>query len=178
MSTNSIYDAYISWLFDKVMYKEMRRSGRSYKQLLLYLHSRQFTWTLDFDANRAEDGKYLRYKFLDETGYLGEIKGACSVLEMAIALSDRINEDLFLPDPSANGAKFFWMMMENCGLDELTDDYFDEKMAENIVDIVLKRQYSSSGLGGFFPLKHPKEDQKCTELWYQMQKYIQENYSF
>ena len=179
MAAHIVYDAYICWLYDKVMFKQMKRSGRSYALLLDYLMKRKFTCKLDRDVNRAEDGKYLRYTFCEEIGIPDEeIKGSCTFLEMAVALAERINDDIFPPTPGVNGAQFFWMMMENCGLDEYIDSDFDEEKVGKIVDCILERRFSYNGSGGFFPLKHPKEDQKCVEMWYEMQQYMQENYEF
>ena len=173
-----LYNGYYRWLLDKVMYREMKQSGRSYKQLLLYLRSRKFTWLVPNDVNRAEDGKYLRVTYRMESGINGEIKGSCTFLEMCIALAIRMNDDIFSPDPTASPARWFWIMMENCGLDEFTDDNYDEHAVEKIVNRILNRRFSESGSGGFFPLRHPKENQRNTEMWYMMQNYIQENFDF
>lgn len=173
-----LYNAYFHWLLDIVMYKEMKRSGRNYSRLLRAMREKQFIWLVDNDVNRAQDGKYLRYTFKEETGIDGEIKGACNFLEMAVGLSVRMNDVIFEPDPAYKPARWFWMMMENCGLDEYTDDVFDELVVNKIMDRVLLRRYSKTGKGGFFPIKHPKQDQKEVEIWYQMQQYVMENFDY
>lgn len=172
------YDGYFRWLLDTVMFRDMKRSGRSYLYLLKQMGSIQFTWSVDSDVNRAEDGKYLRYTYAEMVGTDYEIKGACNFLEMCIALASRMNDDIFDADPTARPARWFWIMMENCGLDKYTDDNFDPLEVEQICARIIKRQYNRTGKGGLFPLKHPKEDQRKVEIWYQMQAYILENFDY
>ena len=173
-----LYNAYYRWLCDIVMYQEMKRSGRNYKKLLKAMKEKQFTVVVDNDVNRAEDGKYLRYTFYEETGIEGEIKGSCSFLEMCVGLSVRINSVIFEPDPSYKPARWFWMMMENCGLDKYTDEQFDPLVVNKVMDRVILRRYSKTGKGGLFPLKHPNKDQTEVEIWYQMQQYVMENFDY
>lgn len=173
-----LYNAYFSWLLDIVMYQEMKRSGRNYNRLLRTMRDKQFIWTVDNDVNRAQDGKYLRYTFKEETGFTDEIKGACNFLEMCIGLAVRMNDVIFEPDPSYRPARWFWMMMENCGLDKFTDEEFDPLVVNKIMDRVMLRRYSKTGKGGFFPLKYPKKDQTEVEIWYQMQQYVMENFDY
>ena len=172
------YDGYFHWLLDVVMFHDMQRSGRSYLYLLKHMKGIQFTWNVESDVNRAEDGKYLRYTYSESVGYKYEIKGACSFLEMCVALATRMNDDIFDADPTARPARWFWIMMENCGLDRYTDDVYDPIEVEKICNRIIKRQYNRTGKGGFFPLKHPKEDQRNVEIWYQMQAYILENFDY
>lgn len=172
------YNRYYSWLLDQILFKEMKRSGRSYIKLMKYLKQKQFTWIIPNDENRADDGRYLRITFRELTGEQIVIKGSCSVLEMCIALAARITEDLFEYDPRTTPAHWFWVMMENSGLDQFTDGTYDEREVERIVDMILLRRYSKTGKGGFFPLKHPNKDQREVEIWYQLQKYILENYDY
>ena len=172
------YNGYFRWLLDTVMYEEMKRSGRSYLYLLKHMRSVQFTWSIDKDVNRAEDGKYLRYTYQEISGQSGEIKGACNFLEMCIALATRMNDDIFDADPTARPARWFWIMMENCGLDRYTDEFYDEDDVDKIIERIIKRQYTRTGKGGFFPLKSVTKDQRKVEIWYQMQAYILENFDY
>ena len=36
--------------------------------------------------------------------------------------------------------------------------------------------FGNDGVGGFFPLKYPKRDQKYLEIWYQLEDFVLENY--
>ena len=174
-----LYNAYYHWLLEMVMFKELKRSGRSYKYLLNAMHKKDFTVELANDVNRYQDGKNLRILFRDISGLPGdEIKGSCTFLEMCVALANRITNDIFEHDPNSSPARWFWEMMENCGLDKYTDENFDELMVEKIMDRVIRRFYSKTGKGGFFPLKNPKKDQREVEIWYQMQSYVTENFGY
>lgn len=173
-----LYNGYFHWLLETVMYQEMKREGRSYLYLLQAMRAKTFTVVVPNDANRAEDGKHLRVKFGDISGLPGEIKGACNFLEMCIALATRINDDIFEHDINSKPARWFWLMMENCGLDKFTDDEFDDLMVNKIMDRVILRRYSKTGKGGFFPIKQPRQDQREVELWYQMQNYVIENFDY
>lgn len=173
-----LYNGYFHWLLETVMYREMKRSGRSYLYLLKAMRGKTFTWTVPNDVNRAEDGKNLRVKFSNISGLPGEIKGSCNFLEMCVALAYRINDDIFEHDLGSKPARWFWVMMENCGLDKYTDDNFDELSVNKVMDRIILRRYSKTGKGGFFPIKDPKQDQREVEIWYQMQNYIIENFDY
>ena len=174
-----LYNGYYHWLLEMVMFKEMKRSGRSYIHLLKAMHQKAFTVEVDNDVNRAMDGKNLRIMYRDISGMPGDqIKGGCTFLEMCVALANRITGDIFEHDPNYNPARWFWEMMENCGLDKYTDDNFDELMVRKIMDRIIRRHYSKTGKGGLFPLKHPKKDQREVEIWYQMQSYVTENFGY
>ena len=45
-----------------------------------------------------------------------------------------------------------------------------------ILNKIIDRGYSRRGVGGLFPLKYSKNDQRKVELWYQMHSYLIENY--
>lgn len=174
----TVYDIYYEWLMSQVMYKDMKRAGRDYSLLLECLHKAQFVPLLDKDRNRLDDGKYLRFIFGTESAYWDEIKGGCTFLEMLIGISIRINDDIFEIDDSASPARWFWMMMENCGLDKYTNDAWNEVEVVDKIGDIINRCYEFDGNGGLFPLKNPKEDQRNVEIWYQMQSYILENFRF
>jgi hypothetical protein len=45
---------------------------------------------------------------------------------------------------------------------------------EEILYALIWRTYDPDGVGGFFPLAWPKEDQTKIEIWYQMNAYAKE----
>jgi hypothetical protein len=96
----------------------------------------------------------------------------CSVLEMLIALAQRAAfED------GGTIRDWFWEMLSNAGIHmaETTDKNFDKNVAskvEFILKRVMDRRYGWNGYGGFFPLNHPKEDQRKVEIWYQLNAYL------
>jgi hypothetical protein len=75
---------------------------------------------------------------------------------------------------------WFWMMLGNAELDGFTDEAFyalrGHILVDKILNRILDRTYKRDGIGGLFPLKHPKKDQRRVELWYQMNAYLVENY--
>ena len=78
------YDEYFEWLYEFVCGERFAKEF-SFRKLLVYLHSREFTYTLNMDSNRAQDGIDLRERYYGDS----TIKGPCSVLEMMLALSIR-----------------------------------------------------------------------------------------
>lgn len=153
-----------------------------YGDLMVYLFNKQFYWTTAMDENRAEDGKALRdlYSERHPKADLSKFReDTCSVLEMMIALARRWQVDLVSDDGSEDGfADNFWAMIRNLGLDIYMNSSFSLSEVDEKVNFMLDRSYSSDGVGGIFPLKTGKNDQKKSELWYQLQAYLSENGNF
>lgn len=146
------------------------RPSPSYFFLLRALHKKEFYSFVPNDDNRAEDGKEFRRRFAN-------FDGPCSILEMMIALSDRVAQEFVDTIYEAPPEKWFWEMIDNLGLATFTDDKFLEGEGgvwpvDNILDGLLERTYDETGKGGLFPLKNPPNDQRKIEIWYQMHKYI------
>ena len=140
------------------------------------LYVKEFVWLIPNDDNRAEDGKELRYEFINEQG-IDEVDQAwldlgCSVLEMMIALARRA---AFESDDEV--VEWFWRFIFNLGLNNHTDIAYKsttEREVDNVLDTVIFRTYDADGLGGLFPLTHPRQDQRKVELWYQLAAYLSE----
>ena len=140
------------------------------------LYVKEFVWLIPNDDNRAEDGKELRYEFINEQG-IDEVDQAwldlgCSVLEMMIALARRA---AFESDDEV--VEWFWRFIFNLGLNNHTDIAYaskTEREVDNVLDTVIFRTYDADGLGGLFPLTHPRQDQRKVELWYQLAAYLSE----
>ena len=162
----TIMNEYFSWLCEQVM---LRDGDEDYSFLFRALHKKEFYWTVPNDDNRAEDGKDLRYEFVEEN-YISDydvIKGPCTVLEMLIGLSRRFDDGERVP------AEWFWEMLGNLfDLDICTNRVVDPDYLDHILDRFLDRTYDFNGYGGLFPLKNAQKDQRKVEIWYQMQAYI------
>lgn len=177
-SSEEIQTDYFQWLCGLV------NLDRGYWILARKLHDKEFYWTVPNDDNRAADGQRLRDIFEDETLYSDYtcLEGACSVLEMMIGLSIRIEDILCDPDDEEclKAPEAFWEMLENLGLDEFNDMDFsrlnDGCKVDEILIALLERSYDRSGRGGLFPLKSARKDQRKVEIWYQMSTYLLENY--
>ena len=140
------------------------------------LYVKEFVWLIPNDDNRAEDGKALRYEFINEQG-IDEVDQewldlGCSFLEMLIALARRA---AFESDDEV--VEWFWRFIFNLGLNNHTDSAYTretEREVDNVLDTVIFRTYDADGLGRLFPLTHPRQDQRKVELWYQLAAYLTE----
>ena len=173
-------DVYLEWLYSHIGSVNSRNPERSYWKLALKLYTTPFKALIINDSNRSEDGKELRSLFLDQREYpLSEFEKElfmdldCSMLEMLIALSDRV---AFQTDERLEG--WFWRFMHNLGcFERYSDDLYEisiEEEVEEALTRVIRRTYSADGTGGLFPLRQAEHDQRKIELWYQMSAYILE----
>lgn len=178
MTRHEINNEYFDWMYNLVHSK--RYSKRlSYRKLLIHLHSRQFTYTIGMDGNRAEDGVDLRYRFGYENGIESAIIAEylddkpCSILEMLVALSMRCEEHIMdNPDIGNRTSKWFWDMIVNLGLDSMYDSKFDKGYFDDTIDRFINREYGRNGEGGLFTIPNCKHDLRTTEIWYQMMWYL------
>lgn len=176
-----IKEEYFSWLCYLV---KVRTHDERQRNLAKQLHQKEYYALIPNDDNRVEDGKKLRQVFADEQLDDGDcpcLDGPCSMLEMLVALSKRV--DFILGDSHHvdRTSEIFWELVNNLGLRQFleNDPADEEKVYGNdvLLDNFLSRKYSWTGRGGLFPLKKGNRDQRNVELWYQMMAYLEENYS-
>lgn len=170
---NKINSEYFKTLSDLVL---CDHGDFTYDLLIKELYVKNFYAIIERDKNRIYDGLNLREKYMgDDADY---IEGECSVLEMMIALAQRIDNIMFDPDMGDGTARWFWEMIENLGLENFPDEDFSTKAVDHIIDTFVDRKYDANGHGGLFPLEYPDSriDQRDIEIWYQMQAYLNENY--
>ena len=142
----------------------------------MHLHNTEFRYSILRDENRAEDGEALRYKFTYQKGYDEALvylnDRPSSVLEMMIALSIRCEE--FMDDTSIGDrtSQWFWGMITNLGLGSMTDDRFDKREVNYILDRFLDREYEPDGKGGLFRVRKCDRDLRKVEIWYQLCWYL------
>ena len=176
---SDMVDEYREWLLDFIRFDDYcDRYGR----LLDYLSTRKFTWSVDHDENRAEDGFALRCRFASEYDcdnfWEDRLPKKCSVLEMMIALSMRCEDVVWNPDIGDRTAVWFWEMMWSLGFKYMTNINFDKTQCKNIVDRFLSRSYQACGCGGLFSIWDSEVDMRKAEIWYQMHAWIEENFDF
>ena len=156
--------------------------GLSWRKLFRLLHETEFIYILEMDANRADDGSDLRYRFAWEShletheveDYLDD--RPCSVLEMMVALAQRCEEHITDdPDSGNRTGKWFFEMIESLGLLDMDDGNFDKVAAADILVRFMRREYLPSGQGGLFTISDPAYDMRTAEIWYQMMWYLNEN---
>lgn len=163
-------DAYFNWLKRQIRIPNQRSSGRTFHELLALMHEREFVWTVPNDDNRMEDGFELRLEFFGGADH-EELAMGVSVLEVMIGLSRRL---AFMTDGDARN--WAWQLIVNLGFDRMHDPLSINKRNKIIdtLDVLIWRQYERNGMGGFFPLAYPVEDQTKVELWYQMHAFLNE----
>ena len=179
---------------------EMENFANAYRNWLVYtmhadkyrilfdiLYDTEFYWILEEDEHRAASGRYLRERFEAETGLACKdewVEWPCSFLEMLVGLAYSMEGILYDPENSPEAGIWFWTMMDNLGLSELTDDIMlaspqsTYRYVNSVCYQVCNRTYDRNGFGGIFPLNSPPEDQRNVEIWYQMQNYIIEKHLF
>ena len=168
---------YFEWMFDLVCEGRYADSV-SYRKLLSYLHSVEFTYSMSKDADRAQDGIDLRYRFSYDTGCPcadGYLEGPSSVLEVILALALKCEE--WIMDDALYGnrtAQWFWRMIVNLGLGAMIDDRFDEYYVDETISIFLNRKYEADGRGGLFTVRHSDYDLRHVDLWTQMLWHLNE----
>lgn len=174
MTRTAIQERYFDWMYDLVCENRFADTN-SFRKLLGFLHSMEFTYIISNDSNRADDGVDLRYKFalysdIPDAEVL--LTGPCSVLEMMIALA--INEEQIMHDPKIGDrtAHWFWRMVINLGLGGMTDTKFDRYEVKDTVYRLLNREYEPDGRGGLFTVKNCRHDLRDIEIWTQACYYM------
>lgn len=165
---------YFYWIYAMICSK-WTPNHKSYLKLFEHLSEVEFTCKLRMDEDRAEDGYNLRYLYAASVG-LSQKKldillkaGPPSVLEMMTALAVRCEEHIMSnPEEGDRTAEWFWRMLKNLGLYNMSDDRFDESKVIRVIDIFLNREYEPDGHGGLFVVEHSKYDLRGIEISYQM----------
>lgn len=173
-------DIYYRWLVQILRDDYL---ATNYQKLLWKLYQTNFYWELEYDGNRAADGKYLRMLFEDETGVRFGVRKIdedqpCSVLEMMVALARKTEHDImFNPDYGDRTGKWFWVMMENLGLDTYDDYGYFEENVDRILYVFMHHLYAPNGEeGGMFPNEYVERDLRKTDIWWQINAYLEKNY--
>lgn len=179
MTRSGLEGQYLDWLCERV--ESHKAHVRCERELLEVLYGKDFHPLIPNDDNREADGIALRECFGLETDRVGiedRMGWPCTLLEMLIALAERM--DYILNDLSRSNrtAKWFWLIVGNLKLEEYCpeDQNADDIMRRNNRKLrkFLNRKYDYDGNGGLFPLDNPDKDQRNVELWYQMQEYVME----
>lgn len=178
---DEIRNEYFEWLYDCVCDKVFSRNN-SFRKLLMYLHDIEFTFIIQRDINRADDGINMRYRFVISHGYeyehiydeiMDALSGPCSVLEMMIALAIRCEETIMDdPDVGDRTKQWFWGMINNLGLGSMIDECFDRNYVDQVINTFLNREYEPDGKGGLFTVRHCDYDLRDIEIWHQLCWYL------
>jgi hypothetical protein len=169
--SNPLTEDYLRWLVPQIRDEEQ---SPTYWDLFRAMFEKEFEWQVPNDDNRLQDGLDLRAEYCYanhiRAGSLRKL-GQARFLEVLIGLSRRMS---FAAGESAQG--WAWQFVENLELTRMTDPLSRRKQhkVDEILDTVIWRTYTPDGVGGFFPLSWPDEDQTKKEIWYQMAAYIDE----
>lgn len=169
-------ELYLNWLYSQVGSVKQKNPARTYWSLIRQLYKTEFVWLIPNDDNRVEDGRDLRYEFVDEHD-LEDVDPfwmnlGCSALEMLIGLSRRLSFEA-----EGEPLVWFWHLIETLGVLYNDKEYNTarEKEINRKIEDVIWRNYAFDGRGGLFPLRNPPEDQRNVELWGQLCTYLVEN---
>jgi hypothetical protein len=172
--TKPLDELYLEWLYPQVASARLKNPARTHWKLIRKLYTTEFVWFVPNDDNRVEDGRDLRYEFIDACG-IQDVDPAwlnlgCSMLEMFIGLSRRLSFQ-----GEGEPRDWFWHMMTNLDLYVHNDKgVFPDDRVTDILNAIVWRTYEPDGRGGVFPLRHAEHDQRDVELWYQLCAYLVE----
>ena len=167
MAPSGLYFRWLCGLVDK---------NGWYPSLLRYMDSIPFVSEHPMDMNRAEDGKYMRYIYKEETGIDSERDCQCTVLELFVGFAWRLSFYMGNIQEDWGGENgiipWFWTMMRNMGIDEEKGERINLVHVKNAIDIFMYRAYDDHGRGGPFYVENPCGDMREAELWDQANWYL------
>lgn len=178
MTEDQLNCEYLEWMY-QIVCDDQYTKNLSYRKLFTYLYDTEFEYTRPMDGNRYEDGIDLRYKFGRSRGIADRMIAAyldtrpCSVLEMMIALSIRLETNIMCnEDLGDRVGQWFWEMIVNLDLGHMNDRNFDENHFENVMTIFMNHEYDRDGKGGLFRTTDRSKDMRKLDIWYQMHAYL------
>lgn len=180
MSREELREEYFAWLCDWVADDKHLSRHTTYNKMFSYLFDKPFVYTIAMDGNRAEDGINLRYRFGRENGIPDALVATylddrdCSMLEMMVALSIRCEDQIMEnPDVGNRVGQWFWDMIVSLDIN-MPDSRFDYRAAEECMEVFTNHSYAKNGRGGLFTITDPTRDMRKTDIWYQMNFYLDE----
>lgn len=175
---------YFEWLCGFVENKYEPVAAGSHRLLLKRLYELEFYAVLERDSDRVYEGLDMRNRYDDTRMYPDDRPdrfAPCNMLEAMIAMCDAVEETTMANAQYGDRtAKWFWLMIENAGLDTLDDISYTHDTDDYITSVIARineRRYQANGDGSFFPLRNPRADMREVDLWYQFQWYITENFN-
>lgn len=185
MIANDIKLDYFLWICSLVI-AENEFSNVSYDNLLMFLFSTPYHPEYENDVNREHDGYSFRYRYFpDARGYDYDYVqenldiGPCNMLEMLVAFSYRIEDDIMSDETQGNRTgQWFWSMIVSLGLGQMDDENFDPIHCNYVMDRFMSHNYQPNGEGGLFTFNYNQEDMRLQPLWQQAMWYLNENFDF
>lgn len=154
---------------------------KEYRYLLEKLNQIEAYFILDKDINRQTNALELRNDYIRATGdydILSVLPGSCTVLELLISMAFEADDVMFDNDIGSRPNQWFWLFIQNLGLDICTDDRFFsmESQITNIITRWLDRRFSRNGDGSPWPRPRTQSDLRDIEMWYHMNWYLADNF--
>lgn len=173
MSSGTLDDAYLFWLYSQVGNVNARKGSKTYWNLLRELYRTEFVWFVPNDDNRVADGCELRTEWAHKEDVFCDeewLSLGCSFLEMLVGLARRMEFEA-----ERTASFWFWHLIDNMGLLGFHDaSKFSSDDVEELTSMVIWRTYDRLGHGGLFPLRESRHDQRRVEIWYQLSEYLQQ----
>lgn len=175
-------DAYFAWLYDQLFKVRDSLSWQSYTKVCRRMHEITFKDLIDYDENRIADAVGFRNGFLAVSPGMGPLEISdlmepdATIFEVLYGLARRADDMIPMTVPV-----WFKGFIENLGLGRFNDQYCLTHPTRSITKYLNRfndRTYKPNGEGGLFPLKHPKDDQREVELWYQMGAWMTEKHLY
>lgn len=176
---------YLCWLMNQC--RIVAEGPDGYLRLCEVLHSTYFVSMVEFDENRADEGRHLRSEWGETDHDISEmstelIPYTCTMLELILVLGRRMQYEMTDSQYEAEIGKWVKELLENAGLAYWRNDIYDidpeysEMRIRTILNNLIYRRYAPNGEGGFFPCNWTIKDQRNEELLTQMNNYLAENY--
>lgn len=189
---NNLIKKYLYWLYYEKLFPDQNPAKRyyvgrslehkSYWLLANHLFKLEFSYFVPNDDNRAADGISYRQDFSIQFFKEYDIwwDEPCTVLEMLVALSSRMEDILENPMKPSYIGDWFVLLISNLGMKNFTDVNWSSDVEKTVtykINNLTSRKYDRDGNGGLFPLDPgSREDQRTVEIWYQMMAYINQMY--
>ncbi len=162
---------YEEWLIS--LTNDKHHKPKTYSKLLNELDMLDYRYRFILDENRDKAGQNLRTRYGYENGVdVNDIRtGHASVLEVLIALSANMADQT-----ECNQGDMFWHMLMNLGLEKMTNDIFDKRVVDKIINNWIDGVFESNGSGSPFPLNDYHGDATHLDLFSLMNAYIYEQF--
>lgn len=185
MTSSIIRKRYFDWICGNV-WNRTPNDTLSYCKLFKTLNDVPYCPIKETDQSRYSDGIFLRNIFASEFNLssaevdasLFEVgKDRCSILEMMVALAIRMEDHIMSDDDYGNRTgQWFWEMVISLGLSGMDDSNFDCVKVRTALNNLNSGIYEKNGKGSLFVIDNPNIDMRMYDIWYQMQKYINEKH--
>lgn len=166
------WNDYFDWLLERVCIERLRPVNKikHYSFLFQQLMNTPFQVILDRDRNRISDGMDLRSEY-----GIAFYDRKCSVLEVLVALSIRIETEYLGEPGNEHPEEIFWEFLDNLDLTWYINRRYDEQKVGDILNRWMDRRFYSNGVGSICPRKDRRgfvRDERDVELWDQVIGYI------